>query len=312
MRKSEDNLIAWIASRYPADRPAVAFGIGDDLAGVRAPSTELLVGTDMLMDGVHFDAAGHSPEQIGRKALAVNLSDCAAMAVRPLWAVVSVALPDSWSMEQAQGLFLGMEALARAQDCAIVGGDTNSWPRPLVVNVAIMAAPWEGIAPVRRNGMAAGDAVWVTGRLGGSRLGHHLDFEPRVDEAHLLAQGLGPALHAMIDLSDGLSTDGHRLAAASGVGIEFDQRALEAVLSDAALRAAGEDGRSALAHLLDDGEDYELLLAVDQSGPAEVALPCPWARIGVATEERGLWLRGPDGGRVAVQAGGWEHWKDEG
>jgi len=268
-------------------------------------------------------------------------------------------------------LFLGMEALARRYDCAIVGGDTNSWSRPLVINVAVIAEPWKrrdhrkrrekkdkkssaisavssAVEPVRRSGMVPGDIICVTGRLGGSRLGHHLDFEPRVFEGRALAEGLGPALHAMIDLSDGLSTDSRRLAAASGCGIEFNSAALEGVVSEAAVEASGKDGRSPLEHLFDDGEDFELLFAVDpeaavspeghvqadtktgqraglsQAGSARqagslgrglleaVSLPCSGTRIGLAIDQGGVWLTEPDGRPLLVKAGGWEHWKDEG
>ncbi|MBN2563433.1 MAG: thiamine-monophosphate kinase [Phycisphaerae bacterium] len=350
MEKGEDSFVAWIASKYPAKGAGVRIGIGDDMAMLRAPDGAMLVAADMLMDGVHFDTSVHSPEQIGRKALAVNLSDCAAMAVRPLYAVVSVALPDSWTMEQAQGLFVGMADLARRYDCVIVGGDTNSWARPLVVDVAVIAEPWGdaetskrrnvetlerrnvetskrhgagasagreagrvgGTRPVRRDGMRVGDAVCVTGRLGGSLLGHHLDFEPRVLEARALSRGLGSALHAMMDLSDGLSTDGHRMASASGCGIEFDAAALGGVISDAAVTASREDRRGPMEHLFDDGEDFELLFAIDAAAVAKVGLPCPWARVGEAIVQEGLWLRQADGSRVAVKPRGWEHWTERG
>ncbi len=319
VEKSEDKLIRWIASRQASGVRDAQIGIGDDMAMLPFPAGGMLVASDMLMDGVHFDTSVHAPEQIGRKALAVNLSDCAAMAVRPRFAVVSVALPDAWTMEQAQSLFVGMEGLAKAYDCAIVGGDTNSWPRPLVVDVAVVAEPWEGVKPVRRDGMQVGDAVYVTGRLGGSLClrGHHLTFEPRVREACVLARCLGSGLHAMMDLSDGLSTDARRMTVASGCGIEFDAAALRGVVSEAALAASREDGRGPLEHVFDDGEDFELLFAVDARAEwrtaegATVTLSCPCTRVGVAIEEEGVWLREGDGRRVAVKAGGWEHWTAE-
>ena len=161
MEKSEDNLVAWIAGRFPnVDLP---IGIGDDMAMLPASGSGLLVTSDMLMDGVDFKTKVHAPELIGRKALAVSLSDCAAMAVRPRWAMVSVALPNGWTMEQAQGLYLGIEALAREYECVIVGGDTNSWDHPLVVDVTVLAEPWPGISPVRRTGAKVGDLICITG-----------------------------------------------------------------------------------------------------------------------------------------------------
>ncbi len=370
MEKSEGNLVRWIASRYGARGDRVLLGVGDDMAMVRGGADgRLLLASDMLLDGVHFDSSVHTPEQIGRKALAVNLSDCAAMAVRPVCAVVSVALPSSWTMSQAQGLYRGMEQLAREYDCAIVGGDTNSWPRPLVIDVAIVAegwkrrnvetskaesqkpkaesrkskvesrkskdesrkskveigqatnGSWQVQGPVLRSGLCVGDGVWVTGRLGGSlSSGHHLAFSPRVWEARALAEGLGPALHAMMDLSDGLSMDGDRLAAASGCGIELDAVALETVASEAARAASAEDGRSVVDHVLNDGEDFELLFGAGAGANCELRIAncekacmpagCSCSRIGTAVEGAGVWLVSGDGSRVAVEPGGWEHWKD--
>src|SRR5262249_27750342 len=118
MEKTEENLVNWIASRYPSgDLP---IGIGDDMAMLPSSAAGILITADMLMDGVDFDSAVHTPEQIGRKAMAASLSDCAAMAVRPRWALASVALPNAWSMEQAQRLYLGMEPLAQRYRCRIV------------------------------------------------------------------------------------------------------------------------------------------------------------------------------------------------
>ena len=136
VNKGEDNLVAWLAERFGVKgvgrRPSagalsgsvdrgVVIGIGDDMAWVAGGEGGVLLTADMLMDGVHFDSAIHGPEEIGRKALAASLSDCAAMAVRPCYVVVSVALPEAWSMGQAQGLFLGMEPLAEAFGCTIIG-----------------------------------------------------------------------------------------------------------------------------------------------------------------------------------------------
>ena len=332
MNKGEDNLVAWLAERFgaggigdgassgSADR-GVVIGIGDDMAWVAGGESGVLFTADMLMDGVHFDSAIHGPEEIGRKALAVSLSDCAAMAVRPCYVVVSVALPEAWSMAQAQALFLGMEPLAKAFGCSIIGGDTNSWPAPLVVDVTVAARPYEDIAPVRRDGARPGDELWVTGRLGGSLRGHHLTFQPRVVEAHWLAGHLGASLRAMLDLSDGLSTDAGRMAAASGCGLVLDAAALERVASDAAAAASREDGRSVADHVLNDGEDFELFFAAapgamdklwaavaerpDADGPAlEIC-----SQVGVAVEEAGVWSRAADGLRQRIEPRGWQHFR---
>lgn len=334
MAKDEDQLVAWIRDRFSSalEKPEHAagapltersdgpvIGIGDDMAMVAIGGGRILVAADMLMDGVHFETSIHRPSQIGRKAMAASLSDCAAMAVRPCWALVSVALPEVWSMEQARSLYGGMEALSRCYHCPVVGGDTNSWSGPLVIDVSVVAEPYAGVAPVRRGGVRPGDEVFVTGRLGGSLRGHHLCFEPRVEEAHRLAKRLGTSLHAMMDLSDGISVDAARMAAESGCGLIFEMERLERVIANAARSMAKESGRTPLAHALHDGEDFELLFAVERgtmspaSGAeggqaAEAALDdVPLTRIGEAVAAPGVWLAAPDGSRRPLKREGWRH-----
>ncbi len=365
MGRGEDDFVAWLASEFGSRARAVPIGLGDDMAMVRlgrrgaAETGLVLVTADMLMDGVDFQTALHSPRLIGRKAMAASLSDCAAMAVRPRFALASVALPESWPVRNARRLCSGVEAMGRAYGCVLIGGDTNSWRHPLVIDVVVLAEPWPDVAPVRRSGVRAGDIICVTGQLGGSlwegkrrdtktpkhrrdakaaiqgRRGavrpgvpHHLVFEPRVTEAHWLAARLGRGLHAMMDLSDGLSTDAARMARASGCGIEFDAAALEIVASSAARAASQEDGRAVLDHVLNDGEDFELLFAaapkawrrlptaeprgrVVDSIPVGVGGSCggdvAWTVIGVAIDEKGIWLRRPGGGRQRIESRGWQH-----
>lgn len=293
----------------------VVKGIGDDMAILGVAPEGFLIASDMLMDGVDFDAAIHGPRQIGRKALAVNLSDCAAMAVRPCYVLVSVALPAAWSMAQAQELFIGIETLAAEFDCEVVGGDTNSWSQGLVIDVTVIAKPFEGILPVRRDGAQPGDAIFVSGRLGGSLAGHHLDFEPRVREAAWLARELGSSLHAMMDLSDGLSTDGARMAEASGCAMVFNATAIEEVASDAAREMSQRDERSLFEHALNDGEDFELLFAVAASDAARLiglagsGPKCGWKKIGVAEAGSGICLEAADGQRTQLERGGWQHFR---
>jgi thiamine-monophosphate kinase len=259
-----------------------------------------------MADGVHFDSAEQSPRQIGRKALAVNLSDCAAMAVRPRWAAVSVCLPRDWTVEQARELHEGIVSLATEYDVTLVGGDTNSWASGLVIDVTIVAAPWPNVRPVQRSGMGPGDAIVVTGSLGGSRAGRHLTFEPRVREARELAERFGASLHAMMDLSDGLSTDGARMAKASGCGMDFDESALLSVASEAARNQGGGKEAAVLCAVLNDGEDFELLAAIDgEAWERDRVAYC--RRIGTAVAEPGLYLKSPDATRTPIEPGGWEH-----
>src|SRR5260370_36967867 len=196
--------IHWLRQRTPAD-PRVLVGPGDETAVIRAPAGgSWLVTTDMLLEGSHFRFPQADPKQVGRKAMAVNLSDIAAMAGKPVAAVASLGLPRSAGNTLAEALYLGMRALADAFDTALVGGDTNSWDGPLVMSVTLFGeAPGGG--PVTRGGANPGDWLLVTGSLGGSILGRHLDFIPRVREALVLHQQATP--HAMIDISDGLAAD---------------------------------------------------------------------------------------------------------
>src|SRR5262249_53262246 len=151
-----------------------------DMAGVRVSSPLVLATADMLMDGIDFRTAEHAPGQIGRKALACGLSDCAAMAVMPLAAVVSVVRPHHWSTTQGQQLYEGMRPLCEQYHCPLAGGDTNSWDQPLVIDVSVLAQPYPRIQPVRRSGARIGDSLYVSGPLGGSLIGRHLTFEPRI------------------------------------------------------------------------------------------------------------------------------------
>ena len=264
----ELDFVAWLRERTPT-APNVVVGIGDDAAVVDLGSSRLVTTTDLLIDGVHFRTEEHTPDQIGRKALAVNLSDLAAMAARPVGAVVSFALPRqaaSESRDAARGLATedlakrlidGMAPLAAEFACPIVGGDTNTGPGPLVVSVTAFGEPTEhGL--VRRNGARAGDTLLVTGPLGGSLLGKHLDFTPRVAES-LRIVGSGLEVTAMMDLSDGLALDLRRLCEASGVGAVIDADAVPT--SREAEAMATQTGRTAFDHALSDGEDFELLLA---------------------------------------------------
>ena len=305
MRRMADfelDFVEWLRTRQKA-HPRVALGIGDDMAVLVAAAGFSLLTSDMLLDGVHFDAQRQPLDQIGRKAIACSLSDCAAMATRPVAATVSVALPRSMTLAQAQELYGGMLGIAEAFDLSIVGGDTTRWAQSLVIDVHMLAEPWPDIDPVTRNGARAGDRLCVTGALGGSLLGRHLQFMPRVLEARRLGEALGVDLHAMMDISDGLALDLWRMTQASGVGALLDERLLRQAVHDDARRATKLDGRSVLDHVLTDGEDFELLIA---SG-AEVSLSdVMLIPIGEVIDS-GLSMRQRDGAVVSVEPRGFVH-----
>ena len=208
-------LIDWLRRRTPAD-PRVLLGPGDDCAAVRlAPDWPCLITTDMLLEGSCFLLAEAGPRRVGRKAMAVNLSDIAAMAGQPTAAVVSLGLPRQGGLALAEELYRGLREMGDAFNVAIVGGDTNSWDGPLVISVTLVGQP-TGRGPVTRSGAKPGDWLVVTGELGGSILGKHLDFTPRIHEA--ISLHASTDLHAMIDVSDGLAGDVNHLCEESHCG----------------------------------------------------------------------------------------------
>jgi thiamine-monophosphate kinase len=288
----EFDLIDWIRS-HQSKSPLISVGIGDDLAVLKwAADDLLLVGVDQVIDGVHFDSSVHSPEQIGRKVMNRNLSDCAAMGCLPAAAVVAVALPRGAGMEYAKRLYAGLREAGDAFGCTIVGGDTATWGGKLVMSVTILGRT-DGVPPVTRGGAVVGNDIYVTGPLGGSILGRHISFEPRV----ALGRKLASVATAMIDLSDGLSRDLGHICRASGVGAIIET-SLVPIHVDA-VELSRRDGASALEHALNDGEDYELLL----TGPAGID---GLIQVGRIAREPGIFLMENGAARPLVPRG-WEH-----
>ena len=300
---SEFAYIDWLRRRTPA-HPRVPIGPGDDTAALRvAPNRPLLVTTDMLLEGSCFLLEKAGARAVGRKAMAVNLSDIAAMAGIPTAAVVSVGLPRDGGRDVAEKLYEGMREMADAFDTPIVGGDTNSWNGGLVISVTVLGEATEH-GPVRRNGAQVGDWIFVTGPLGGSILGKHLDFTPRVREALALHQIAD--LHAMIDISDGLAADLHHICTESACGAVLKAEAIP--IAPAAHRLAATSGRSPLDHALTDGEDFELVFTVSPedgrrliNGQPQI----PLFNIGEIVPD-GLWIE-EDGKRRPLEPRGYVH-----
>lgn len=304
----EAEFLAWLHERLPA-HPKLMLGIGDDAAILDLSSRpQCVVTVDLLTEGVDFRIGEVSPERIGRKALAVNLSDLAAMAARPLAAVVALALPKSGALVLAQGLYRGLLALADEYQLAIAGGDTNTWDGPLVISVTAIGELTER-GPLTRSGAHLGDALIVTGEFGGSIVGKQFDFQPRVAEALALAARYD--LHAGIDVSDGLSLDLSRLAAASGCGAAIETGRIPISPAARQLAASLADGVTPLEHALGDGEDFELLLAapVDEARRMldEQPLDAPLTIIGQIVAQRGLWQIDAAGRRAPLAPRGWQH-----
>jgi thiamine-monophosphate kinase len=297
----EFEFIEWLRARQAAPAGLVLVPPGDDLAVLRWPEGQLLlVGADQVLDGVHFDSSVHTPRQIGRKAMNRNLSDCAAMACLPAAAVATVAAPRGVGVDYLKELYLGLREAGDAFGCPVVGGDTGSWGGKLALSVTILGRG-AGIRPVTRSGARPGDLICVTGALGGSRLGRHIDFVPRVNEAVEIASVRPPT--AMIDLSDGLSRDLGHICRESGVGaVVFEEKV--PVHHDAV--EMRRDGRSPLDHALHDGEDYELLFTMGRGELAFIRTVKTYV-IGTMGGQPGVWLERRDGSRESLEPQGWEH-----
>lgn len=296
--------IDWLRQQQ-APHPHVLVGPGDDTAVLRPSTRPQLVTTDMLLDGSCFLLNEAGPYRVGRKAMAVNLSDIAAMAGVPTAAVVSVGLPRTGDPNLARELYRGMREMADIFGVPIVGGDTNSWDGKLTISVTVLGEATER-GPVLRSGARIGDWVFVTGPLGGSILGHHLDFVPRVREAiqlHALAE-----LHAMIDLSDGLSRDLHHICTESQVGAVLFARSIP--ISAAASELSQRDGHPALDHALSDGEDFELVFTVSADEGHRLLRDQPVAGITLhhigEVVPSGYWIE-VDGTRSELVPRGYEH-----
>jgi thiamine-monophosphate kinase len=304
----ERELVRYLCQRLPA-HPRLLVGPGDDAAILRLPERAHLVATtDLLTEGVDFLFGQQGMERVGRKALAVNLSDLAAMAAIPLAALVALSLPRRGGEALAKQLYDGMLPLAAQFDCPIAGGDTNSWDGPLVISVTAL-----GVVPPdrrwRRSGAMPGDAILVSGEFGGSILGRQFDFTPRVAEALWLAEQ--SSVHAAIDVSDGLSLDLARICEASGCGALLDLSAIPVSAAARQLATQLHDGSTPLDHALCDGEDFELVLAVPPEAAqkllAEQPLAVPLAQIGTFVKELGLHAEDEDGQVRTIEPRGYEH-----
>jgi thiamine-monophosphate kinase len=253
---NEFELISRLTRALPANATVVA-GAGDDCAvlDLGVPDKLVLFKTDAVVEGVHF-TAGTPPEKIGRKALARGLSDIAAMAGTPTAALVTLGLPRNFDADFVAGIYAGLNALAARFQVAVVGGETTTNPGGLLISIALLGVVERG-KQLLRSGAKAGDAIFVTGELGGSLAGKHLDFDPRLAEARWLADHF--QIHAMLDVSDGLAGDLRHILKAGNVGAEILKSALP-VSRAARLQSRGR--QPAVLAALTDGEDFELLFTV--------------------------------------------------
>jgi len=329
-------------------RSNVVLGLGDDAAVIRISSGKsLLLTTDLLVEGVDFELPLCSYKQIGYKALAVNLSDIAAMGGLPRYFLVSLAIPSRTPVSSVDQLYRGMQGLAKQFKVALIGGDTSSSPQGFFLNL-VVAGETEPSRLVRRAGARVGDQIFVTGTLGDSRAGleilksqaagrkmqtntkmagkrsarsrplimlirRHLYPMPRVREGRLLAtKGVASA---MMDLSDGLASDLRRLCEASRVGALIDTALLP--ISPSLSRYAGLKARGPSEYALKGGEDFELLFTVSPSRIARLIElqqggQMKATRIGVIRPQReGISLIAQNGKKKKLNAQGYEHFRSK-
>ena len=270
--------------------PGVPVGPGDDCA-VLPDGT--LITTDVLTEGVDFYLAEAGAYAVGRKAMAVNLSDIAAMGGVPTYAVVGLVLPTGCDVLELQR---GLTDMASEYSVAIVGGDTNAWDGGLVVSVTVLGRAIG--KPILRSGAKPGDAICVTGPLGGSLLGRHLNPLPRLEEVRRLLD-IG-TIHAMIDISDGLAKDLHHICEESSVGAVLIADRIP-VHTDA-VRRSQLTGHTPLHHALHDGEDFELVFTTTPEIATKMHVPI----IGSITAELGFRIQHPHGTEPLLPTG-WEH-----
>jgi thiamine-monophosphate kinase len=312
---NEFELIARLTRALPVNESVVT-GAGDDCAVLDLGVADKLIlfKTDAVVEDFHFTRET-PPEKIGRKALARCLSDIAAMGGTPAAALVTIALPQDFEPEFVEKIYQGMNTLARMHGVAMVGGETTTNPERILISISLLGTVARG-KQILRSGAKTGDAIFVTGELGGSLAEKHLEFEPHLAEARWLAEHF--SIHAMLDLSDGLAGDLRQVLQVSGVGAELLKSAIP-VSRAAKLRAKqGSAAKPAFAAALTDGEDFELLFTI--AGQDAVKLLDAWRKkfpdlrlscIGKIVAGGGILIRDKSGSHQ-LDARGYAHFENPG
>jgi thiamine-monophosphate kinase len=315
---AEKALIARIR-KQAGKRPGVVAGIGDDCAVIRLPAGhDALVTTDFSLEGVHFRREWHSAEVVGHRCLARGLSDIAAMGGEPVAAFLSLALPGDLPQKWVDGFVRGLLRLARRYKVSLAGGDTAQSPAGVLADIVVLGSAPKGKA-IRRSGAQPGDRIYVTGELGGAvaalellRAGKKVraaDFprhfwpDPRIEVGRFLRQkGLASA---MIDISDGLSTDLAHICEESGVGAEIRADAIPLA------RIGRREDEVDLRLALHGGDEYELLFSAPRGKrvPERIA-GVAITEIGWVRRDKHVWLLNNEGVGVELQPQGWQHFSE--
>jgi thiamine-monophosphate kinase len=322
---AEKALIAQVRRLATLGRnPAVLTGIGDDCAVLRplprrGKQTDALVTTDFTLEGIHFRRGWHSAESVGHRCLARGLSDIAAMGGEPVAAFLSLALPRDLPQSWVGRFARSLTSLAERYSVTLAGGDTAESPNGILADIVVVGTVPKGKA-VLRSQAKSGDGIYVSGELGGSAAAlwqmrkkprrklnpreypRHFFPEPRIELGRILRErGLASA---MIDTSDGLSTDLAHICAESGVGAELQAEGIPRA-------SVGKPAREVdLQFALHGGEDYELLFTAPYGKriPSRIA-GIPITQIGHITRQRKIFLRNQDGVGYELQPRGWEHFR---
>lgn len=329
----EFRLIARLEDRLQGSQSSrIIRGIGDDCAVVQpSEGMELLLTVDTQEEGVHFRREWATPEDIGWRCLAVNVSDIAAMAGSPLGAVVALSLPAALEVAFIEAFYDGMQAHAARYDCPVIGGNVSRrTAETMSVTITVLGEAPRGCS-VYRSGAQIGDEIWVTGGLGGARAGlavlgqparvtglatervvtRYRRPQPRLHEAQYLRQHAD--LHSLLDLSDGLSSDLRHVCEASKVAADVEADRIP--IDEEVRRIAAAYEVEPLTYALHGGEDFELCLTVPPGGldgvreDFERRFQCRLVRVGTILQGSGVVLVRPDGTHEALPARGYDHFR---
>lgn len=329
----EFGLIEHLTQAFPITQPSTIKGVGDDAAVIDNGPFCTVVSTDMLVEGIHFDLAYTPLKHLGYKAVVVNLSDIYAMNARPKQITVSIAISSKYTVEALDDLYAGIRAACEAYQVDLVGGDTTSSPKGMVISVTAIGQS-EKHRLTYRSGARPGDLICITGDLGASYLGlqllerekriwqEHPDVQPNLeDQKHLVGRHLKPEARrdmiemfqkadlvptAMIDISDGLASELFHICKQSGTG---------ALLEESGVPIHPESQLMALQFKLDPitcalngGEDYELLFTIDPKDADKVRfLPDIYIAGEILVADAGIKLSTKGGNLHALKAQGWRH-----